>query len=641
MTLLSAPHHDGSAIYVEPLDWRLGGVARIRLRVPHRAGVEAVALRYTHDGEQACVPMTQQRRDAVESWWALDMPLVNPLVSYRFLLSSNANPDTWLNATGLHSHDTTDADDFVVRVGVQYPQWPTKSVVYQVFPDRFATSELDVATPEWAVRRSWSELPKGPDWSSELFGGDLYGAAEHLDHVARLGADVVYLTPFFTARSAHRYDAATFDDVDPLLGGNAGLEALTKQAHAWNMRVMGDLTLNHCGASHPWYERAKNVSDATEREYFYFERGADGTEGPATWLGVSSLIKLNFGSQALRDVVYRHRDAIARLWLRGENGLDGWRIDVANMMARRLDHDVSHEVSGEFVEACQDTKSDAYVVGEHFQDGRADMAHGGWHGVMAYSAFTRPVWAWLRADTLPVEFPQSFLGSSFGVPKRDGVSMVSAMRAFTAGVPFDAVLRSWLILDSHDTPRFHVLAGDRARTKVGVGLQMTMPGIPMVWMGDEIGLGGTSCGEDSRRPMPWGRESEWDNDLFEWYAQCIALRRRSDALATGSLRWVHVGADVVVYLRETVDDRLLCAAARNVHAPVQIAAEALDCERLTTLVGGNAAVVEGRVVLPAEGPAFHVWRLTGRASHTNAASRSSSQSGSPSQKESSTEVGRG
>ncbi|MFM7962972.1 MAG: alpha-amylase family glycosyl hydrolase [Actinomycetota bacterium] len=632
MTLLSTPHHDGSALYVEPLDWRVGGVARVRLRVPHETGIDLVALRYTHDGEQACLPMTPERSDALETWWMHDMPLVNPLVSYRFLLSSGKNPDTWLNATGLHPHDTPDADDFVVRVDVKYPEWPTRSVVYQVFPDRFATSDLDVPTPEWAVRRAWTDLPAGPDWSSELFGGDLYGAAEHLDHVARLGADVVYLTPFFTARSAHRYDASTFDEVDPLLGGNAGLEALTKQAHAWNMRVMGDLTLNHCGAVHPWYVRAKNVADAVEREYFYFEPGADGIERPATWLGVSSLIKLNFASHALRDVVYRHRDAIARRWLHGENGLDGWRIDVANMMARRLAHDVSHEVSGEFVDACQDTKSDAYVVGEHFQDGRADMAHGGWHGVMAYSAFTRPVWAWLRCDELPAEFPQSFLGSSFGVPKRDGVSMVSAMRAFTAGVPFDAVLRSWLILDSHDTPRFHVLAGDRARTKVGVGLQMSLPGVPMVWMGDEIGLGGTSCGEDSRRPMPWNRENEWDHDLFAWYAQCIALRRVSDALAVGSLRWVHVGSDVVVYLRESADERILCAASRAVHAPVQMDAVDLDCERMRTLVGSDAAVVDGRVVLPADGPAFHMWRLSGGSARFAQGST---------QQNASTEVGRG
>jgi alpha-glucosidase len=647
MTLLAAAHHDGSALYVEPLEWRLGGVAGIRLRVPHAAGVDAVAVRYTHDGEQACVPMKHERCESIESWWSFDVPLENPLVSYRFLLSSSGNPSRWLNATGEHLHDTPDADDFVLRVDVDYPRWPTKSVVYQVFPDRFATSELDVATPEWARRRAWDELPQGPDWSSELFGGDLYGAAEHLDHVARLGADVVYLTPFFTARSAHRYDAATFDEVDPLLGGNDGLEALTKQAHAWNMRVMGDLTLNHCGASHPWYDQATSRPDAKERSYFYFERDADGVEKPATWLGVRSLIKLNFASDDLRGVVYRHRDAIAKKWLRGDNGLDGWRIDVANMMARRREHDMSHEVSKEFVDECRAEKSDAYVVGEHFQDGRADLAHGGWHGVMAYSAFTRPVWAWLRAETLPSEFPQSFLGSAFGVPKRDGVSMVAAMRAFTAGVPFDAVLRSWLILDSHDTPRFHVLTGDTSRTKVGVGLQMTMPGVPMVWMGDEIGLGGTSCGEDSRRPMPWGNESEWDNDLLEWYTQCIALRRASEALAIGSLRWVHVGTDVVVYLRETSSDRILCCAARGVHVPIQIPAEQLDCESLTTLLGSNAQLVDGRVVLPAVGPAFHMWRLSGSpnrhavgSSSPTESSAGSSSTGSSTTR-SSTEVARG
>ena len=639
MTLLETPHHDGSALYVERRDWRLGGVARVRLRVPHASGFDAIALRYTHDGEQACVPMVHERCEALESWWGLDVPLGNPLVSYRFLLSSGGNPERWLNATGIHPHDTPDADDFVLRSDIRYPQWPTTSVVYQMFPDRFATTDLDVSTPEWAVRREWSDLPRGPGWSNELFGGDLYGAAEHLDHVARLGADVVYTTPVFTARSSHRYDAATFDEVDPLLGGDAALEALTKQAHAWGMRVMGDLTLNHCGASHPWYARAAGEGDAPEREYFYFERGDDGVERPATWLGVSSLIKLNFASRKLRDVVYRHRDAIARRWLRGENGMDGWRIDVANMMARRLDHDVSHEVSNEFVQACLEEKPNAYVVGEHFQDGRDDLARGGWHGVMAYSAFTRPVWAWLRGETLPAEFPTSFLGSSFGVPRRDGVAMVSAMRAFTAGVPFDAVLRSWLILDSHDTPRFHVLTGDRARTRVGVGLQMSLPGVPMVWMGDEIGLGGTTCGEDSRRPMPWDREETWDHDLFAWYAQCIAARRASYALATGSLRWVHIGADVVVYLRETESDRVLCCAARSVHAPVQIDAAALDCERLTTLIGENATVVGGRVVLPAGGPAFHLWRLTGRT--TTAGAAPSRHSGSSSPHDSSTEVAHG
>jgi alpha-glucosidase len=204
--------------------------------------------------------------------------------------------------------------------------------------------------------------------------------------------------------------------------------------------------------------------------------------------------------------------------------------------------------------------------------------------------------------------------------------MVSAMRAFTAGVPFDAVLRSWLILDSHDTPRFHELVGDRAKTKVGVGLQMTMPGVPMVWMGDEIGMGGVTCGEDSRRPMPWETESSWDNDLFEWYRRCISIRRSSDALAAGSLRWLHVGSDVVVYLRETTDDRLLCCASRAVHAPVQLPAAALQCDKILTVLGEPPTSLDGRIVLPAGGPAFNVWRLEGSTGDTGANSATSTKS---------------
>ena len=126
---LFAPHHDGSSLYVERTDWRLGGRARVRLRVPHRAGVDDVAIRYTHDGEQACTEMSREGDDAAAAWWVSDVLLTNPLVSYRFLLSSNGNPDSWLNATGLHRHDTPDADDFVLRVDAEYPQWPTKSEI--------------------------------------------------------------------------------------------------------------------------------------------------------------------------------------------------------------------------------------------------------------------------------------------------------------------------------------------------------------------------------------------------------------------------------------------------------------------------------------------------------------------------------
>ncbi len=152
----------------------------------------------------------------------------------------------------------------------------------------------------------------------ELFGGDLRGVEQHLDHVASLGANALYLTPFFPAGSVHRYDATSFEHVDPLLGGDEALRSLLEAAHARDIRVIGDLTTNHVGIGHDWF--------AKHPDFFY----VDGDEY-AAWMGVPTLPKLNWESAELRAEMVR----VVRKWL--DFGLDGWRIDVANMTGRHGD----------------------------------------------------------------------------------------------------------------------------------------------------------------------------------------------------------------------------------------------------------------------------------------------------------------
>jgi len=161
------------------------------------------------------------------------------------------------------------------------------------------------------------------------------------------------------------------------------------------------------------------------------------------------------------------------------------------------------------------------------------------------------------------------------------------------------VLHSWPLLDSHDTPRFSSGAASSAHRDVGIGMLMTSPGVPMIFAGDEIGLGG-AWGEDARRPMPWDDRSSWDEATLGVYRDLARLRRSSDALARGGLRYLHVSADAVLYLRESAGERLLCLAARAAHAPI-----ATPFTQLETLYGGDAR--DG--VLTADGPAFHVWRV--------------------------------
>jgi alpha-glucosidase len=494
-------------------------------------------------------------------------------------------------------------DDFVHAPAAGGPDWHLGSVVYEVFPDRFASSGLAAETPEWAVRRDWDSLPEGHSQNTphELFGGDLRGIEAHFDHIERLGANVIYLTPFFPARSTHRYDATTFDRVDPLLGGDDALVALTRAAHARGIRIVGDLTLNHTGDAHEWFLAAQTEPSSVERGFYYFDDSLP--HGYAAWWGIPSLPKLNHSSPELA----RRLREITRRWLEPPFVLDGWRIDVANMAGRYRGEDHGHELARATRLALEQARPDALLVAEHGHDYRDDLRGDGWHGAMNYAGFLRPVCYWLHGE-LSGEFGRTYWCYPVGMASVDGPGAVATMRAFTAGTPWASILHSWTLVDSHDSARFATVAGSRDRQLVGVGMQMTLPGVPMVFAGDELGLEG-EWGEDARRTMPWDRPDAWDSILFERYRELIALRRGSAALARGGLRYAVVGDEAVAWLREVADERLLCLAARASHDPIHLPLAALGCGGLETLYGGDAIVAGGDAVLPGEGPAFHVWRL--------------------------------
>jgi alpha-glucosidase len=605
--VLVQPHHDGSEAYVIEPPAGLGDETTVVLRVPASAPADAVVLRFVHDGEPRYAVAEKDRETASDTWWRATFRVDNPMTPYRWLLSGGSYGYAWLNATGVRPFDVTDADDFVVTPGAGGPDWHVESVVYEVFPDRFASSGLDVVPPEWAVPRDWDELPtgRGPDTPFEWFGGDLRGVEEHLDHLSSLGVNVLYLTPVFPARSTHRYDASTFEHVDPLLGGDEALTSLVRAAHNRGIRVVGDLTTNHVGAEHEWFRAASN--GGAERDFFIFDDELE--HGYECWWGHPSLPKLDYRSPDLRERMYDGEDSVVRRWLRPPYDLDGWRIDVANMTGRLAGVDVLPEVSRGVGASAVATRPDAVVVAEHAYDVRADLRAGGWHGAMNYAGFTRPVWTWLRRDDLPAEAESMFFGAPVGIPRLPGESVVRTMTGFRAGIPWSASLNSWAILDSHDVIRFRTLAGSRERQLVGVGLQMTTPGVPMIFAGAEIGLEG-EWGEDARRTMPWDRPESWDTDVLEAYRRLIALRRKSRALARGGIRYAHVSSDAIAYLRETRDEVLLCLATRADGPAVRLSAAALGATGVETLLGDDAAIEGDELVLPAGGPAFHVWRIT-------------------------------
>ena len=614
MGLLHDPHHDGSPLYVSDEAPGLDDVVRVRVRTHHRTAPQAVWVRTTYDAEPTYAPLTRAGRIGEVQWWEGDLRVHNPRTHYRFLLAYVDGTQRWLTGAGIVELDPPDTSDFVLTVHAPAPDWGRDAVVYQIFPDRFARSAAadDRETPAWAAPARWEEPVHfegcDPLTPLQFFAGDLDGIIDQLDHLAHLGVDVLYTTPVFPAESNHRYNASTFDRVDDLLGGDDAYARLSAAVHERGWHILGDLTTNHTGDTHEWFRSAIEGPHSPHRGWYHLH--PDGSY--ESWMGHRTLPKVNHTNPALRAAMVEGRDSVVGRWLQPPYDVDGWRIDVANMTGRLGDLDVAHDVARAVRATARELHPEPWVIGEHNHDASGDVDGDGWHGTMNYSGFSWPLWSWLRAPDTPAR-P---FGRPLPVPRRGGVVAVETWRAWLGAYGWKATCASWNILGSHDSARIRTLVGDARVHRVAAGLQFTLPGVPMLFAGDEIGLEGVN-GEDARRPMPWDRRESWDHATFEAYARLGRLRREHVGLRRGGLRWAHAGDDAIAYLREHPEGAYLVVARRAASDGLALPVDGLGATHASHLFGTEAApsadlrATSGVLqVPPAAGPRLDVWRLT-------------------------------
>jgi alpha-glucosidase len=616
-TYLTSIHHSGSTRYVYPNEPHLGDEIIIRLRTAIMAPIQQVLLRTAPDGEQHYTPLNPEHDDQNGTcrWWRATMRLTMPLTSYRFLIISD-DAIYWYNASGLHAFNPTDAEDFRILADYQAPGWIKNSVFYQIFPDRFADGDpsTNVRDGEFeyagftARARRWGEPPTIGSRAAmvEFYGGDLAGIIAHLDYIASLGANALYLNPIFTAFSNHRYDVTDYFSVDPHLGGNPSLVDLRQALSERGMRYILDIVPNHCGIMHPWFQAALADSAAPTAEYFTFHKHPDDYD---TWLGVRTLVKLNYRSTALRSVMYAGCNSIFRHWLRPPYSADGWRIDVANMLARQGADQMGMEVGRDIRRAVKAENPQSYLMGENFFDATNQLQGDCWDGVMNYAGFALPLRDWL--GPVKIFVPGQTQGINTGNPLTTK-ALVDSWGAFRAAIPWVVTTQQFNLIGSHDTPRaFSLLEGNRELFRLVVALLFTYPGVPCVYYGDEIGLGGGQ-GMNPRQCMNWDI-STWDMELQAHYKALIHLRRTSPALADGGFQVLWIEDDTLVYQRDSNDETILVVARRGNQTrpagPVPVSHGAIpnrtEFEELSS--GQRICVQNGNFTLPALPPGAQVW----------------------------------
>lgn len=493
---------------------------------------------------------------------------------------------------------------FRVTAGFKTPDWAKGAVIYQIFVDRFCRSDWtnDVEDNEYfyingpSVRvKDWYELPKVFDVRC-FYGGDLEGVRSKLEYLRSLGVEVIYFNPLFVSPSNHKYDSQDYDHIDPHIGviindGGELLEdgetdnskaskyiirttdpenlaasdkyfaELVAQAHEMGMRVILDGVFNHCGSFNRWldregiyenregYEKGAYVSSRSPyRNYFSFSEDTwpynDSYDG---WWGHNTLPKLNYEES---PELYADIMRIAAKWVSPPYNCDGWRLDVAADVGHTPEF--NHKFWRDFRKAVKAANPDAIILAENYGDPSPWLNGDQWDTVMNYDAFMEPItWFLTGLEKHSDEYNAGLHGNGDWFFKNI-IHNMSKFQQASLSVAMNE-------LSNHDHSRFltrtnstvgrlATRGSDAAGRGVKLGLlkaavvfQMTWPGAPTIYYGDETGVVGWTD-PDNRRTFPWGHEN-WE--LIEFHKYIISMHKKVSCLRTGSVKPL-IGTDHLI-----------------------------------------------------------------------------------------------
>ena len=441
----------------------------------------------------APLPMEKFRTDRYFDWYEIRLETRFERIAYYFELQNGVETLFYYGDCYEMAGTPTRADYFQLPFNHRAdrfaaPAWTRDAVVYNIFPDRFAAGKR-----------------LAPNGAPPCRGGTVRGVTENLDYIASLGFNCIYLNPIFAARSYHRYDTLDYYRIDPHMGAEDDLRDLVRRAHALGIRVILDGVFNHVSSDHPFFRDVLEKGRAS-RYYSCFYAlpetprlpAAGDLPGYTCFSYVADMPKTNTADPFLRQYFCD----VGAYWVR-KFDVDGWRLDVAN----ELDDGFLRA----FRASVKAAKSDALIVGEVWENAAHYLGGDMLDSAMNYD-FRRYCRRFFAEQTVDAE------------------TFDTNVSTLLLRYNENALFAQLNLLDSHDVSRFLSLCGGKTeRMELAVLLQMTFPGMPCVFYGDEKGL----CGESEpeyRRPMAWDASSP----LEEVYRRMIALRKTHPALRYGS-----------------------------------------------------------------------------------------------------------
>jgi len=509
--------------------------------------------------------------------------------------------------------------NFRIMPGFSTPDWAKGAVMYQIFVERFYNGDYtnDVLDNEYVYIKEC--VKKINDWGKypaamgvrEFYGGDLKGVMDKLDYLQELGVDVLYFNPIFVSPSNHKYDIQDYDHIDPHFGvivedegvlavenqqanfmatryinrvtSKKNLEAsneffikFVEEVHRRGMKVIIDGVFNHCGSFSKWmdreriYEHGKGYKkgafiseDSPYHTFFrFYEKGSwPYNEDYDGWWGHDTLPKLAY-EESPKLVEYIMN--IAKKWVSPPFNCDGWRLDVAADLGKTLDY--NHKFWRQFRKVVKEANPNAIILAEHYGDAGDWLLGDQWDTVMNYDAFMEPL-GWFLTGM------EKHSDSSRPELIGDHQAFFNAMAHHMSRFHTGSLQVAMNELSNHDHSRFltrtNRMVGrtatvgpeladkgvDKAVMREAVLVQMTWPGAPTIYYGDEAGLTGWTD-PDNRRTYPWGKE---DKKLIEYHRDLIKIHKEHEALMRGSIKFLGGQKDCLYYGRFNDKEKIVVA----------------------------------------------------------------------------------
>ena len=384
------------------------------------------------------------------------------------------------------------------------PNWTKNAVMYQIFPDSFATSKRFISNKPLTIENKCGLISKSKR------GGTIKGITENLDYIQDLGCNCIYINPIFTAVEYHKYDTTDYYSIDPCFGEEEDFKVLVKKAHQMGMKIILDGVFNHCGKGFfAFQDVLRNGEKSKYKDWFYrIEFPVKDTYPPnyACFAYVENMPKLNTGNKEVIDYFCK----VGQYWI-NEFGIDGWRLDVAN--------EINRDFWREFRKAIKAVNNEAILLAEIWEDSEIWLQGDMFDSSMNYRFRKICTDFFAKANSTVDEFDE-------------GIHYM--MQRYKKQITYAQMN----LLDSHDVSRFLSLCnGDKEKLKLAVFFMLLFPGMPSVFCGDELGIEGIEE-KDYRECMPWTQKYQEKDSLFNFYKQIIKVRNDNIDIFSGTFSTV-------------------------------------------------------------------------------------------------------